>query len=196
MSEVGHSIQVIILPSLNFYPMRSVSILLALLSFFAFATSGLSQDWKLPDDIKLDKPEDYAKYKKDVLASIDFLEKTPANKKEEERKVAGGFLLLWLTGSPDVSVEVSEDVLTFMKNESSAPLLLIFMGGWTRYALNDPKGGKDNFQGNLAGLKSVIHHYRDIGGMAKDKEVDKLVDLEKQGKLEDWLRTQLAKQKK
>jgi hypothetical protein len=152
-----------------------------------------AQDWKMPEDLTLEKEEDYAKYKNDVLACIDWLEKTPQNTKEEARKEANAFLLVWITGSPDVSIELNGDIVTFLGSEEQAELLLTFMGGWTRYALTDKDGGKDAVQGNLAGLRSVIKVYRDVGGVKKNKEVDKLVKLEKDGKLEDWVKEKLKK---
>lgn len=168
-----------------------ILLLTALTGLLSFSTAR-AQDWTPPANVKLEKAADYAAYEKDVLACIDWLERTPLDK-SDRRKAASAFLLQWVSGSPDVSIELREEVATFMKSPDAADLMVMFMGGWTRYALNDANGGKDNFQGSLAGLKSTIKLYRDTGGCQKDKSMDELVKLEKSGKLEDWLRKQLAK---
>lgn len=155
------------------------------------STSLHAQDWKMPENVKLEKAEDYAKYNSDVLACIDWLETTPQTIKPAARKEANAFLLMWLTGSPDVSVELNADMLPFLGSEDHAELMLTFMGGWTRYALTDKDGGKDKLQGNLAGLRSIIKVYKDVGGVKKHKDIDKLVKLEKDGKLEGWVKEHL-----
>ena len=159
--------------------------------FMIGALAANSQDWRTPSNVKLEKAEDYAKYEEEVLACIDWLERTPQDIKKDNRMEANAFLLMWITGSPNVTIEINAEVLPFLGKEKNAELLMTFMGGWTRYALTDEAGGTDVVQGNLAGLRSVIHVYDKVGGCAKDKELDKLVKLEKEGKLEEWVRGKL-----
>ena len=66
------------------------------------------------------------------------------------------------------------------------------MGGWTRYSLQN-KYSRDAVQCNLAGLKSVITVYQKGDGIKKDKDVDKLVDLNSKNELEAWVSSQLQK---
>ena len=63
------------------------------------------------------------------------------------------------------------------------------MGGWTKYVLENDYS-EDAFQGNLAGIKSMIKVYK-AGNLKKDKKMQSLVDLDAQGKLEDWLKEKL-----
>ncbi len=96
-------------------------------------------------------------------------------------------LLAWLTNSPTVTIELQSYVMDLTKKNSQ--LLMFFMTGWTKYCLEN-NYSKDQFQGNLAGVKSIINIYKK-GGLKKDKRVQKLVDLDEKGELEDWLKTQL-----
>ena len=66
------------------------------------------------------------------------------------------------------------------------------MGGWTKYCLEN-NYSKDNLKGNLAGIRSAIKVYKLGVGLKKDKEMQKLIDLEDKGELEKWVNDQLAK---
>lgn len=65
------------------------------------------------------------------------------------------------------------------------------MGGWTKYSLEN-NYSKDNVQGSLAGLKSVIKVYKNLS-LKKDKEVEKLIELDNNGELENWVKEIMTK---
>jgi len=98
-------------------------------------------------------------------------------------------LVAWLTNSPTVTLEINADVLDFTKKNPD--LLILFMGGWTRYALQN-NYSKDNVQGSIAGIRSAIKVYK-TGLLKKDKEMQKLVELDEKGGLEEYVRKKLAK---
>ena len=62
------------------------------------------------------------------------------------------------------------------------------MGAWTRYAIENPED-QDSFNGNFAGLKSIIKVYTNNkdSGIKKDKNVEKLLKLETDDDLKAWL---------
>ncbi|MBX9850906.1 MAG: hypothetical protein K2X86_04025 [Cytophagaceae bacterium] len=68
----------------------------------------------------------------------------------------------------------------------------MFLGGWTKYAIENPNS-KDDVQGSLAGLKSVIKYYKAGNGTKKDKKLDKWVEKEKNGELEQTVKDILKK---
>ncbi len=79
-------------------------------------------------------------------------------------------------------------MITFI--EINPELLAIYMGGWTKYAI-ESGNYKDSIEGNLAGIKSVIKYYKANKTFTKDKEVEKLITLDKKGELEKWEEQQM-----
>ncbi|MEJ8840890.1 hypothetical protein WG954_00750 [Lacibacter sp. H375] len=147
-----------------------------------------AQSQELLDGLPTTKEEFIASEKK-VLATIDWLENTSLNQDQEKRKLQNAMLVSWLTNSPTVTLEINADVLTFTKK--NADLLIIFMGGWTRYSLQNGYS-KDAVQGSIAGIKSAIKVYK-TGLLKKDKEMQKMVDMDEKGELEAWVKTKLKK---
>lgn len=66
------------------------------------------------------------------------------------------------------------------------------MAGWTKYSLEN-NYSQDIPKGSIAGLRSAINVYKKGVGLKKDKEMEKLVQLEEKGELEKWVNEQLAK---
>ncbi len=171
--------------------MKILQIVLSLVLFITATPLSHAQDFPVPANYILKAEEDYKKYEQELMATITWLEKQPINEYQEERKVANVFMMAWLTGSPYVTIELHGGVLTF--SAKNADLLVTFMGGWTKYALANPEAADDLTAANLAGLESVIEVYQlnKGNGMKKDKAVEKLIALQKDGKLKQWVKDQL-----
>lgn len=149
------------------------------------ATFLFSQDFEVPKNYKLEKVGDYAPYEQDVINSVDWLMKTPVNQQTAKRKEVNAFLLKWLTGSPDVHIEIKPDIVTFIS--SSPDLLMIFMGGWAKYSL-ETKDFNNKIEGSLAGIESVIEFYtnnRDF--ISKDKNIEKYIKMKEKGTLKKYI---------
>lgn len=133
--------------------------------------------------------EQFIASEKQLLATIDWLENTPFDQEEKKRLQQKALLVAWLTNSPTVTLEINANVLTFTKKNPD--LMIIFMGGWTRYALQN-EYSKDNIKGSLAGIKSTIKVYKALS-LKKDKEMQKLIELEDKGELENWVKKEMEK---
>ena len=159
---------------------------------FGITQLAAGQTFRVPQNYSLVKKTDYAKYEKDVIACVDWLENTPVNKQREKRKEASRFLFMWVSGSPNVEITLSQKIPGFTKNPD---LVMIFLGGWTRFDLEHPDQSKDEVAGNLAGIKNVIKVYQEnLGkGIRKDRDVQKMIKLEKKGKLEEWVRKRVGR---
>ena len=147
-----------------------------------------AQEFKVPQNYSLVKKEDYKPYEKDVLAGIEFLENSPFDKNPEKRKEINTFLLKWMMGCPYVKIDLHSYVLEYAQKNKD--FIMTFLGGWTRYAIEHSKD-VNKFSGNLEGLRSIIKVYQNGKGIKEDKKVEKLVKLEKDSKLEEWLRKKL-----
>ena len=138
---------------------------------------------QIPENWKLEKAEDYAMYEDDVINCIDWLADTPLNEQAAKRKEINAFLLQWITGSPYVHIEIRTEIVTFM--ESSPDLLILYLAGWTRYALTT-KNHEDKLGGVMAGLEAVIDFYSE-NPMEKNKHVEKYIKMKKKGKLKEFV---------
>jgi len=156
--------------------------LLPLIMLFV-GLSAFAQNFQVPS-YKFEKDADYAKYNNEILQCIAWLETRPTDvtKKNE----ATQFFIQWLTGTPDVSVELLPGIIKFSQDNSD--LLMAFMYGWTRYSLENPKD-TDAVRLNTAGLKSAIKMYRNSD--MKDAGADVLAKLEEENGLEKWVKEQL-----
>src|SRR6478735_4426915 len=167
--------------------MKKIKQLFIITVLLVFAQTMFAQEFEVPKNISLKTNEDFAKYEKDVIACCKWLQATPLNQEVSKRKEAYAFLLSWGSGAPNVTIEISPKVVKF--SEDNTDLLMMFISGWARFALENPADNKDKHKGNLAGIKSVTAFYKANlkNGMKKNKEVEKLVKLEAEGKLEAWV---------
>jgi len=161
---------------------------------FAVGLNSMAQTSPVPKTYSLTTPEDYNKYEKDVINVINWLEQTPWNAKSAERQIANSFLLAWMSGSPTVTVELSDDILMKImeKNKES---MFTYMGGYAKYALQS-KADKitlDVNKAKLAGFKAVIAKYNTDKKRSRDKNIEMLAQLDSEGKLENWIATELTK---
>lgn len=165
---------------------------LSLMTFFAVlaAINLQAQSSELLEHLPQTK-EQFIASEKNVLATIDWLENTPIKEDEEKHKVQYALLLAWITNSPTVTIEVNADMIKFADKNSE--LLMMFMAGWTKYALQN-NYSKEVTQGTMAGIRCAAKVYKG-GGLKKDKEMQKLIDMDDKGELEKWVSEKLAKAK-
>lgn len=144
-----------------------------------------AQVFQVPEDYRFEVAEDYAQYESDIVKCVAWLVETPMYQDPAKRKEASAFLLKWIMGSPTLKIVINPDIVTF--TGSSPELLLVFMGGWAKYAI-ETEQFDDKVGGNLAGLESVVQFYEtNKGVLAKDKSVEKYGKMKKKGKLKEYV---------
>jgi hypothetical protein len=163
----------------NFFTLIALSI---------FSLNVFSQSFQVPKNYKLENKDDYARYEKSIVECIDWLLATPISQETEKRQAANDFLVKWLSGSPDVSVDIEQQIVTFV---DSPEYLLMFMGGWAKYAIeNNDYTSKRN--GNIAGIEAVIEFYnKNKELIGKNKNVEKYVKLKENGELEKFIQSKI-----
>jgi hypothetical protein len=124
-----------------------------------------------------------------VINTVNYLETTPIDKQGDAWRIQARLLMAWLTNSPEVTIDINAKTVSFAKKNPE--LMMVFMGGWTRYVLQNGYS-KDMIQGNLAGIKSAIKVYKLGNGLKKDKEMDRLIKLDDSAGLEAWITAQLS----
>ncbi|MCO4293894.1 hypothetical protein NF867_13600 [Solitalea sp. MAHUQ-68] len=163
-----------------------------ILFFILLSLSKLSfaQEVQIPKDYKLVAKEDYGIYERDVLNCINWIESVSWTEQQEKREEAKVFLIKWISGSPTVSIMISESVgKLFDKNPE---LLGSYMYGYTKYVLENSYD-QDKLKASLTAVKTLLAKYVKEKTAVKDKDVEKLLAIEKEGKLESWTQENLLK---
>ena len=168
--------------------LKSTLIMVLLLTISQWA---VAQSFTVPKDYKLKKKSDYAKYEQDFIGAVNWLEQVPVGEQTHKRSKVDRFVIEWISGSPDISVVIKENIVVF--TDKNPNLLVNFLGGWGKYALEHPEDKDDEVKCNVAGIRSAIKVYQLGGEIKKDKKMEKLIKLDKNGKLEEWVREQLKK---
>lgn len=159
--------------------------------FIAVISKATAQSYEVPKDYVLKTKEDYSKYENDIINTVDWLQQTPWGEQYEKRKEANAFLIAWITGSPNVSISVAAPLMKLV--DKNKDLLIAFMAGYTKYALQH-KDAPNNNLANAAGLRELITKYQMEKSHVKDKNVEKLIQLDKDGKLDTWAATDYLKE--
>jgi hypothetical protein len=145
-----------------------------------------AQDFSVPKNFNPKTAEDYAPFEADVIKSVDWLMSMPYVLERQKRDEVNAFLLKWISGSPYVHIDIKPQIVTFMGG--TPDLLMIFMGGWTKYSLESKKFD-DKEGGSLAGINAVIDFYNtNKQSLPKDKNVEKYIKMKEKGELEDYVK--------
>jgi hypothetical protein len=147
-----------------------------------------AQDFQLPK--MPGNKEEFIHSEKDFIAAEKWLETTPAGTKVEQRKLINGWIIMWVTKSPTVTLEIKAAVLKAFDNNSD--LTAVFLAGYARYCLEN-NYSRNELRGVTAGLKAVINCYTPGRDLKKIKSLEKLIQQDKDGKLEDWVRDAISK---
>lgn len=166
------------------------SFLALVVCLLAISFTASAQTSPVPEHYAFSAKEDYAKYNDDIIKTIDWLQQSPWSQPLDNRKPANAFLMAWLTGTPDVSISIGS-ALTKLTNKNPE-LLIIFMGGYTKYALQH-KSDFSKDKANVAGLRAMIDKYTNDPARKKDSAMEKLIKTDKDGGLDEWVKTDYLK---
>ncbi|HEX4851550.1 MAG TPA: hypothetical protein VFV08_12120 [Puia sp.] len=138
----------------------------------------------IPQNIELNTRDDYAKYESKMIEAAKWLEQTDLDKETEKRQRVNKFVLQWVAGSPTINIVVHESVTKLVgKNKQ---LLSIYLANYSRYCL-ESKSTKDPFPANKAALESMMNVYKKGISIKRTKEMDKLIKMTEEGKLNEYI---------
>ncbi len=158
--------------------------ILAAMALCVISTVAFSQDVQVPTNFQPKNESDYAKYESDVLKCIQWVMQTPANEQTGKQKEVNAFLLMWMSGTSSVHIEVKQEIVTFM---DTPELLMIFMGGWTKYTL-ETKDADNKVNCSMAGVEAVIEYYtKNRALLSKNKGVEKYLKMKEKGTLKEYI---------
>lgn len=141
-------------------------------------------NFEVPQNVELKTNDDFTKYETAMIDAAKWLEETDLNKEEDKRKQVNFFVLQWISGSPTVSVEMNVELSKiYGKN---VDLLGIYLASYTRNYLEN-KTTATKFSATKAGLISMMNVYKKGIKISKNKEMDKLIKLTADNKLDDYI---------
>lgn len=168
------------------------TLLFCSLSLFTFGQNN-NPKYTVPEEYSFVEAEDYDTFAPQIKETIDWFLWRSMAFDATKRKDASTFFLQWLMGSPTVSVEINPDIVNFLT--PNPELMMPFMMGWTKYALEN--NSKDKIKGNLAGVTATVEYYnKNRGFLKKDKNIENYEKMIKKNKLEDFIKNSINKQKK
>ena len=157
------------------------SITLILLLFLGINL--MAQEIEIPNDLKFETEADYKASEGLVLESIEWIQNTPVALNPTKRQEVNRFLILWITGTPSVSIELLDGIVPLDCSECLIP----FLAGWTKYSLQN-NYSKDKVEGALAGLEQSISFYeKNKADLGKNKEMEKLIKRQQKGTLRKFV---------
>lgn len=156
-----------------------------------FSNNAFTQDLDLENAGKIEfkGKEDFAKFEKDLVKYINWLESNSLN--HPLRQNVHALVIKWAEGAPNVTIDINEYMVDFSKKNPE--FLVLFIGGWIKQALKNPEEKEDKIKLNLAALNSVLDFYekgKDFG-VKKNKHIAKVLKKRKKGTLEDWMKKEI-----
>lgn len=137
----------------------------------------------VPDSLP-DTKEAITRTEPKLIELAKWLETTAIGEQMDTRIRVNAWVLAWITNSHSVSITVRSSLMKpFDKNPQ---LLLVFMAGYSRYVLEN-NYSKDELKANTAGMKAAINCASLGGDVKKDKNLNKIIEKDKEGKLEEWV---------
>ncbi len=138
----------------------------------------------VPEELVLTEAAHYSEHKALVKKCLSWLVKTPKDECVETRDELNAFVILWLSGAPDLTVDVSTDCMLFI--EENEDLFFTFLHGVALYQINHEKEN-DPVVLHAQGLKAVAHQAREAK-CAKSAEIKKILKADRKDKLEEYAR--------
>ena len=152
------------------------------------STACLAQDFEPPKNPDIHSKEGLQALEKDVIAAADWLESTPIGSEQEKRQITNAFVVAWLSNTPNVSLMTRVSILKLF--DKNVELVGVYMAGYARYCLQN-NYSKDELMAQVAGVRSVIKCYLLGGEVKKDKTLQKLIEEEQKGGLEELIKKKM-----
>lgn len=143
--------------------------------------------FEVPQSIELKTNDDYTKLEPSIIDAAKWLEETDLNKEPKKRQQVSAFVLQWVTGSPTVSIDLTESLMKIYGKNTD--LLSIYLASFSRNFIEN-KDKATKFLATKAALLSIMKVYKKGINISKSKDMEKLIKLTNENKLDDYINTQ------
>ncbi|PWJ42829.1 hypothetical protein [Sediminitomix flava] len=145
----------------------TIALLFTFLLFSSF--EGLAQQkFKIPKRVVYKSEEDYHKYQDEILACIDWLDRTPIGLFKSKRKATIKFMMTWVEGAPHIKAPISHEALQYI--DENPELMFAYISGRVRYEITE----QDYEGGHIEGLRSILLWYTLAISINRDEDIQKL----------------------
>lgn len=142
----------------------------------------------IPDDLILQSDEDYAGHLALARKSLAWLINTPLDEHIDKRNEVNAFVMLWLSGSPTITLEIDSKATPFIHDDET--LIFPFIHGMALYQLGHPEC-KDKSKLHAEGLRVVNKANKQSKCVKSTKTLKAISKAEKRKNLaklaEEWL---------
>lgn len=164
--------------------MKKIALLLVT---FVAAQCALAQQFSLPILPQKMWPSDYAKYESDVLNCCNWLINTNPEFNKPKHEECSSFLVRWSSGTPDVHIALSADLVDANKPD----LLIIYLAAWTRHQLQH-KNDNAILCCNVA-VEEMLQYYSSYKKyIGKSKLAEKMLKEQAKGTLPTYINQKLG----
>jgi len=148
------------------------------------------QDVIVPDK-ELKTKEDFVKTEKNIIAASNWLETTQLGKEMDKRTKINGFVLMWSSNSPTVTIEINK--LCTDLSDRNPHLLVVFLASYCRFVIENYYS-TDMVKGYTTGIKGMINCYKLGGDVKKNNFMNKAIAADADGRLEEWVKENIMKE--
>lgn len=99
-----------------------------------------------------------------------------------ERERLNAFVLVWLSGHPDITIDLNPAVMPFL--DTYPELLFPMLHGMASYQLGKPQASVDAAAAHASGLEVIVDVAGRVDAYKKDGDIRALRKLRRRGKLE------------
>jgi hypothetical protein len=142
----------------------------------------------LPNDVVFKDASDYRSQDAKAAECLEWLLSKDSFKCSEQREAVNAYVLVWLSGHPDVIVKVETQVMPFI--DKYPELLFPMMHGSAKYALSTNKKDQTQVNSLVSGLKAVDRYCRSSKSLRKDPDLKLHHKLIRKKKISSWIEDQ------
>ena len=144
--------------------------------------------------------QDFSDSESAIVANILWLESNPFSNPENDTKGITQYVLKWLTDAPHISVTLDgiflEDITKNKRYRYSDKFVVTYLFGKAAHIIQNPED-RDEVNASFRGVTGMVKVYDKIlkqDPKAKNKRLTYFSKLYKEGRLKDYVGTQLAEQ--
>ncbi|MCB0761377.1 MAG: hypothetical protein KDC12_07650 [Flavobacteriales bacterium] len=161
---------------------KATLLILGLVCLLGLASPAQDKAPQVPDALVLNVAEDYAQYQGLVVKCLSWLVSTPSDVQIPEREELNAFVILWLSGAPDITVDVTTDCMPFLKDHED--LFFTFLHGMALFQIKHP-AENDPARLHEAGLEAVVFQVKETK-CKRTPELKEILKAERKGRLYEY----------
>ncbi len=140
--------------------------------------------FEVPQNVELQSAEDFAKYAPAIVEAAKWLEQTDLDKETEKRQQANEFVIQWISGNQDMSVDVTGQLGRLY--DGNEQLLPVYLANYARNFLENKSATK--LTAKAAGLSAMMNVYGKGIAIKKNKEMDKAIKIAGSGSIDAYVK--------